>query len=1079
MLLISGDIQLNPGPSFPCKVCTKNVIQKHQILFCKSCNFWVHKKCSELSNSEYLNFKNTAPCPDFLCKTCKNDIGEITFRELPFSFEDITESNTNEAETSFSQENDISYDCFKQRGLHFLHLNINSVLTKIDQVRIIAQKTNVAVFGLSESKIDNSVPDNEINIPGYKVLRADRNKHGGGVLCYIRDDITYNRRENFSKDTENIFVDILLPKTKPILIGIIYRPPDQVGFIRFLSDAISNAQNFENQEVYILGDININLIPHGRLIPNGVRAYREFCSLHGLTQIIKDPTRITENTSTLLDHILTNSCEKVSQFGVLDIGLSDHQMIFCTRKILKLKTGMKTFIDVRSWKNYNQEILNQKLSEIDYPDYSQFEDINIAYADFIEKTMEVIDKIAPMKKVCIRNNSEEWIDGEILDGIRNRDKLFKKFKKTRSHADHLNFKKIRNHLQELIKKKKRNYVEYKLNENLKKPKQLWKSLKSLGLPSKKSAQSKICLEKNGKTTFNSKENAEIFKTFYENLSTDLVNKLPKSTNKFGMDSVRKYYNGLGIQSESFKFEPASETMVNLILESINPDKAVGVDNLAGRFLKDGSNILKGPITKLINLSISTAKFPDGCKIAKLKPLYKKGSSLEPKNYRPISLLPLVSKIFEKIIHDQTQKYLDEKKILYTYQSGFRPKHSTSTCLSLLQNKILNGFDNGQLTGMILIDLQKAFDTIDHNIFIQKLTCLGFSDDSVSWYQSYLQNRSFVVNIEKDYSTPASLLCGVPQGSILGPLIFLLYVNDMPQAMDCDLFLYADDSCLLYTAKNVKDIKEKLNANFNSLCDWFVENKLSIHFGEDKTKSILFGTGKRLKNLEEMDIRRGEIKIKQHSSVNYLGCTFDKSLSGVEMATKVTKTVSGRLRFLYRKQTFLTPYLRRLLCNALVQPHFDYACIAWYSNLGKKYTKKLQIMQNKCIRFCLNLGSRHHIGIDEFKKINWLPTRERFMQCVCVSAYRFVNNEAPAYMNDIYKLVSYYSYNTRKGIYRLTQPSKLRDSGLNSLSYIGPRQWNDLPNNLKLASNVSTFTHGIKDLFFSKLQRKEDDINVYY
>ena len=198
-----------------------------------------------------------------------------------------------------------------------------------------------------------------------------------------------------------------------------------------------------------------------------------------------------------------------------------------------------------------------------------------------------------------------------------------------------------------------------------------------------------------------------------------------------------------------------------------------------------------------------------------------------------------------------------------------------------------------------------------------------------------------------------------------------------------------------------------------------------------------------------------------------------------MATKVVKTVSGRLRFLYRKQEFLTPYLRRLLCNALIQPHFDYACIAWYSNLGKNYTKKLQIMQNKCIRFCLSLGNRHHIGMAEFKKINWLPTRERFVQCVCVSVYRFVNKEAPAYMNDIYKLASSYYHNTRKGVYRLTQPYKTNNSGLNSLSYIGPRQWNDLPNKLKLTTDADTFKHSIKDLIFNNLKKKEDDIYLYY
>ena len=153
------------------------------------------------------------------------------------------------------------------------------------------------------------------------------------------------------------------------------------------------------------------------------------------------------------------------------------------------------------------------------------------------------------------------------------------------------------------------------------------------------------------------------------------------------------------------------------------------------------------------------------------------------------------------------------------------------------------------------------------------------------------------------------------------------------------FFYADDSCLIFTGRNIKEIEEKLNKKFNSLCDWFVENKLSIHFGEEKTKSIVFGTRKRLKDLDVLDIRRGDIKIKQQNDVEYLGCILDNSLSGLSMCNKVIGKVSGRLKFLYRKQCFLSTALRRLLCNALIQPHFDYACSAWYSNLIKKHKKE--------------------------------------------------------------------------------------------------------------------------------------------
>ena len=289
--------------------------------------------------------------------------------------------------------------------------------------------------------------------------------------------------------------------------------------------------------------------------------------------------------------------------------------------------------------------------------------------------------------------------------------------------------------------------------------------------------------------------------------------------------------------------------------------------------------------------------------------------------------------------------------------------------------------------MVLIDLQKAFDTIDHDTFLAKIKCLGFSDDVIKWYKSYLSNRKFSVNIGQENSSVGYLNCGVPQGSILGPLIFLMYVNDMKIAVEsCELLLYADDACLVYTDKNITNVETNLNTDFNSLCDWFIDNKLSIHLGEDKTKSIMFGKAKKVRQMRDMNIARGDINIKQYLSVNYLGCILDHDLSGKSMFSHVSGKISGRLKLLYRKQSFLSFQLRRLLCNALIQPHFDYASSAWYPNLNKKYKKKIQILQNKCIRFCLSLGNRQHIGYQEFKDINWLPTKQRYEQNVCTKVH---------------------------------------------------------------------------------------------
>ena len=262
---------------------------------------------------------------------------------------------------------------------------------------------------------------------------------------------------------------------------------------------------------------------------------------------------------------------------------------------------------------------------------------------------------------------------------------------------------------------------------------------------------------------------------------------------------------------------------------MNIDKAAGIDNLTGKCLKDGANNLAKSISKICNLSIKYFIFPRDCQVAKLKPLYKKGSTTLPRNYRPVSLLHLISKIIEKVIHYQTQTLLDENNILYRFQSRFRKSFSTDSCLSYLNYKIATGYESGLYAGMILIDLQKAFDTINHEILISKMEYLGFSKDAILWFKLYLSKRKFKVNLNKTFSEPGKLLCGVPQGSILGPLHFLLYINVMPQAVKYKLLLYADDTCLICQHSDIEEIEIELNKNCSSICDWFVDNKLSIHF----------------------------------------------------------------------------------------------------------------------------------------------------------------------------------------------------------------------------------------------------------
>ena len=302
------------------------------------------------------------------------------------------------------------WNIFRSKGIHLIHLNVNSLLPKIDEICYIAERTKAAVIGITESKLEESIFLSEIQIDNYDLLRCDRNRNGGGVACYIRSDISYVQKDFFPNVIENIFFEILLPKTSPITVGIMYRPPSQTNFLEILNMTFEKV-DVDKKEIYILGDFNINMYHNNRYIvrddntisskflSHDIKNYHQFCTMHGLKQLIQSPTRVTCSTSTLIDHILTSAPSRVSQKGVINVGVSDHQLIFCTRKISKIKTsGAHKNLNFHSLKNYTADYYKETLKQVDFPNYENFGDANEAYLNFFQKLMIVIDKIAPCKR---------------------------------------------------------------------------------------------------------------------------------------------------------------------------------------------------------------------------------------------------------------------------------------------------------------------------------------------------------------------------------------------------------------------------------------------------------------------------------------------------------------------------------------------------------------------------------------------------------------------------------------------------------------------------------------------------------
>ena len=417
---------------------------------------------------------------------------------------------------------------------------------------------------------------------------------------------------------------------------------------------------------------------------------------------------------------------------------------------------------------------------------------------------------------------------------------------------------------------------------------------------------RIGLNIGGEVCFEKGAVAEKFNSFYTTVASKLVEKLQKCVNKFGRQFVQTFYQRKGVTPNSYSFSMVSENKILKYLNNLSANKATGLDDIPSRFVRDSASVIACPLTHVINLSIIQGVVPDDLKSARVVPLFKKNDKTEVGNYRPVSILSIISKVFERVVYDQVEAYLDQKKLLYKFQSCFRSRFSTDTCLIHLTDFIKFQMDKGHYVGMVLLDLQKPFDTVDHNILLMKLEAIGLNEDVIRWFRSYLTDRQQLVDVSGTLSSSAEIKCGVPQGYILGPLLFIIYVNDMSGVVNNKLLL--------------------------------IDNKLSLHLG--KTESILFGSKIKLKSESNLNISCRGTDIEPKERVKYLGATLEQCLSGESMVKSIIQKANARLKFLYRKQKYLNLHTKRLLVMSLIQCHFDYACSFWYPGLTQFLRNRL-------------------------------------------------------------------------------------------------------------------------------------------
>lgn len=565
----------------------------------------------------------------------------------------------------------------------------------------------------------------------------------------------------------------------------------------------------------------------------------------------------------------------------------------------------------------------------------------------------------------------------------------------------------------------------------------------------------------GQTCHNLKEIANHFNTFFTTVASSLVDKLPPAPRIFDVNSrlFKQFYSKVTNNNLQLELTHVNEDFIYKELCSLNSFKSTGIDNIPARFIKDGASALAKPITYIVNLSITSGIVPEELKLARVKPLYKKNSRAEIGNYRPVSILCIISKILEKAVYKQLEAHLIQHNLLYQFQSGFRSSYSTDTCLIHLFDHIKSQTSKGLFTGMVMIDLQKAFDTVDHQILCQKLRSMGVKN--VKWFESYLTGRKQLVNVNGTESELLNITCGVPQGSILGPLLFLCYVNDMSISIqsDCKLLLYADDSTIIFSHKDPDFIAKKLGKELESCSEWLVDNKLSLHLG--KTECIIFGPKRKLKKVKSFKIQCNDHIIESQSKIKYLGIDIDQNLSGEITVNSIIKKVNSRLKFMYRKANCLSTETRKTLTTALIQCHFDYSCSSWYAGVSQTLKNKLQIAQNKTVRFIKNLGPRSSVRLPELSSVGFLNIENRVKQLRLGHAHKIYNNKCPAYLKDNFKKVNeHHEYNTRSSQFNFVVP-KIKGVDSTSFYFNAVKDWNALPNSIKSIKDHGAFKVALK------------------
>ena len=720
-----------------------------------------------------------------------------------------------------------------------LHLNTRSILNKFDDLKayLNSLEYKFSVIGLSETWLDqNNI--NDFPLPCYhNIGKVRKNKHGGGVGLYVNCSYQFRERDDLAVNIDDViesqFIE-LTSKPKNTLIGIIYRPPNSriEQFIECLAEMLQKL-DLQNKKCYLMGDFNLDLL---KLDENQyIKDFINQMFSSTFYPLISKPTRITNSSATLIDNIFVNNLDECHKCGILFTDLSDHLPVFQITSSIKKVNDTHCEIKHRVMNKKTIHRLRQDLEIEDWSDIYDKTDPQEAYNNFYNKLFKLYEINIPLKKSKNKNNAANpkipWVTKGILKSRKTKNKLYKKFIKNPNEKNESIYKTYRNKFNKIKNAAKKYYYSKEFNEHKGNLRYSWKLIKEVINKNKVKMELPDNFKQNETLISDPVEISNKFNEYFINVGPKLADRIQNNNVNFATFLGERSVNSIFLDA-------VTEKEVETEISNLNSNKSCGHDEIPPKLVKEISKQIVKPLTHIYNQSLLTGVVPNELRIALVTPVLKANSKDEFSNYRPISVLPCFSKFLEKIMYKRVVKYLDKHNMLFQSQYGFRKKHSTNLATIELVTKILQAIDNSEYTIGVFLDLAKAFDTVNHEILLKKLEHYGIRGIALEWFQNYLTNRKQMVKYKSEKSDSLTIKCGVPQGSVLGPLLFLVYMNDISRCSEIlSIILFADDTNLFLSHKNLVTLKETMNRELSKIASWLSANKLSLNI--KKTHFIIF------------------------------------------------------------------------------------------------------------------------------------------------------------------------------------------------------------------------------------------------